>query len=490
MTASMADDGSPSARGRAPAIDPPRRVSGGPEGVQRTADSRPRRVALVHDWLTGMRGGEKVLEAIVELYPAATIHTLLHVKGSVSPALERLPERRSFVQWLPSAAKHYRQYLPLFPTAIEQFDLDGYDLVISTSHCAAKSVVVPGRARHICYCHSPMRYAWDQFESYFGAAQVGATRSKLLRPVLAGLARWDRDTAGRVDRYVANSHYVAGRIRRYYNRGSTVVYPPVDTVFYRPNAAGRPVPADSRFLAVSALVPYKRLDLAIRAAAQARVPLSIVGRGPEESRLRQLAGSLNADVEFRGWLTDEEIRSLYQTCRAAVMPGVEDFGMVPVEAQACGRPVIALAEGGALESVVDGVTGILVREASVSAFADAMIETTRRQFDGDAIRRHAERFAKDRFQSEFQEVVLAVDSRAEGAASERQRRHSPADRDAAARGGQRRHSSADREDSGYRGSSDHAGDIDRSRRENPNDESNAASGGQRRRSSADREDKL
>jgi hypothetical protein len=157
-------------------------------------------VALVHDWLTGMRGGEKVLDAIAELYPGAPIHTLLHVKGSVSASLEAHPRTRSFVQWLPSAARHYRQYLPLFPTAIELFDFDRYDLVISTSHCAAKSIVVPGRTVHVCYCHSPMRYGWDQFDSYFGPAQVGAARSRLLRPILARLARWDRDTAGRVDR--------------------------------------------------------------------------------------------------------------------------------------------------------------------------------------------------------------------------------------------------------------------------------------------------
>ena len=361
-----------------------------------------RRVALVHDWLTGMRGGEKVLEAIAELYPGATVHTLLHVKGSVSEALERHPRRRSFVQWLPSSARHYRQYLPLFPTAIEQFDFDGYDLVISTSHCAAKSVVVPGRTPHVCYCHSPMRYAWDQFDSYFGPDQVGPVRSRLLRPVLAGLARWDRDTAGRVDRYVANSHYVAGRIRRYYNRGSTVVYPPVDTTFYRPEPALGP---EAFLLAVSALVPYKRLDVAIRAAANARMPLTIVGRGPEEARLRALAAATGGDVTFTGWLADEQIRDLYRRCRATVMPGVEDFGMVPVEAQACGRPVVALGEGGALDSVLDGVTGILVRENTVDAFTEAFHQTASRDFDGGAIRRHAESFGKERFQHEFQTVV-------------------------------------------------------------------------------------
>jgi len=349
-----------------------------------------------------MRGGEKVLDAIAEAYPDATIHTLLHVKGSVSQALERHPGRQSFVQWLPGAARHYRRYLPLFPTAIEQFDFDAYDLVISTSHCAAKSVVVPGRATHICYCHSPMRYAWDQFDSYFGPAQVGPWPSRLLRPVLARLARWDRDTAGRVDRYVANSHYVAGRIRRYYNRGSTVVFPPVDTTFYRPEPAAGPEPF---LLAVSALVPYKRLDVAIRAAAAVRTPLTIVGRGPEEARLRAVAASAGGDVTFTGWLDDEQIRDLYRRCRAAVMPGVEDFGMVPVEAQACGRPVVALGEGGAIDSVVDGVTGILVKDGSVDAFAGAFRDVATRDFDSAAIRRHAESFSRERFQREFQAVV-------------------------------------------------------------------------------------
>jgi glycosyltransferase involved in cell wall biosynthesis len=351
-----------------------------------------------------MRGGEKVLEAIAELYPDATIHTLLHVPGSVSAPLERHPERRSFVQRLPMAARHYRSYLPLFPTAIEQFDFDPYDLVISSSHCAAKSVVVPGRTRHICYCHSPMRYAWDQFGSYFGPDQVGAAASAFLRPILAGLARWDAATAGRVDRYVANSHYVAGRIRRYYNRGSTVVYPPVDTVFYRPDPARSPEPS---FLVVSALVPYKRVDVAIRACGSARAALTIVGKGPEESRLRRLAQEAGADVRFAGWLADEQIRDLYQASRAVLMPGVEDFGIVPVEAQACGRPVVALAEGGAIESVVDGVTGMLVQDRSVEAFATALRDVSSRSFDSAAIRRHAESFSKERFQQQFRDLVAA-----------------------------------------------------------------------------------
>ena len=357
------------------------------------------RVALVHDWLTGMRGGEKVLEAIAELYPAATLHTLLQVRGSVSREIERHRVRRSFVQWLPGAARHYRQYLPLFPTAIEQFDFDGCDLVISTSHCAVKSVVVPGRARHLCYCHSPMRYAWDQFEAYFGSEQVGRVRHRLLRPILARLARWDAETAARVDRFVANSQYVAGRIGRYYNRVASVVHPPVDTDFFQPAPAR---PSAPFLLVVSALVPYKRLDLAIHAAALARLPLRIVGRGPEEARLRRLAGP---DVEFSGWLTDEQVRTMYQECTAVLMPGVEDFGMVPVEAQACGRPVVALAEGGALETVIDGVTGVLVREPDSNAFAAAVRDLVARPLDPAVIRRHAESFSRERFKREFAAIV-------------------------------------------------------------------------------------
>jgi glycosyltransferase involved in cell wall biosynthesis len=362
-------------------------------------------VAIVHDWLTGMRGGEKVLEAICELYPEATIFTLVHVRGSVSEAIERHPIRTSFVQRLPKSARLYRHYLPLFPAAVELFDLDGYDLVISSSHCAVKSVVAKGDARHVCYCHSPMRYAWDQFDAYFGPAQVGRLKNLALRPVMAAMARWDAATAGRVDTFVANSRYVAGRIRRYYNRGSIVVYPPVDTEFYRPDP-GRAAQSGPGALVVSALVPYKRLDLAIAACKGARVPLRIVGQGPEEARLRRVAGS--ADVEFLGWRTDEEIRTLYQTSAVVLLPGVEDFGIVPVEAQACGTPVVALGRGGSCETVVDGETGALVPHPDAALFADAIRRIIDSAPDRAAIRQHAERFSKANFTSAFSAVVNAT----------------------------------------------------------------------------------
>ena len=356
-------------------------------------------MAIVHDWLTGMRGGEKVLQAICELHPDATLYTLLRVPGAVSTTIERHPIRTSFVQRLPGVARYYRHYLPLFPSAVELFDLDNYDLVISSSHCAVKSVVPSGVAHHVCYCHSPMRYAWDQFGAYFGADQIGKLPSQLMRPVMAGLARWDATTAGRVNRFLANSQYVAGRIRRYYNRRSTVVYPPVDTDFYRPDPSR---PAGPGALVVSALVPYNRLELAIEACRIARVPLSIVGQGPEEARLRQFGGD---GVTWLGWRADEEIRDLYRRASVVLLPGTEDFGIVPVEAQACGTPVVAYAEGGACETVIPGVTGALVSEPSPAAFADAVRQVIDRPTDRGAIRANAERFSISEFKRRFQHAV-------------------------------------------------------------------------------------
>ena len=361
----------------------------------------PRRVALVHDWLTGMRGGEKVLEAICELFPDATRFALLHIPGAVSGTIEARPVRTSFIQRLPGSHRYYRPLLPLFPAAVEQFDLDDFDLVISTSHCAAKSVVPPGRTPHLCYCFTPMRYAWDQFDAYFGPDRVGAAASRMFRWGLSAMARWDVATAGRVSRYVAISQYVAARIRRYYNRGASVVYPPVDTALFRPSGK----PPGASLLIVSALVPYKRVDLAIRACALAGAPLRIVGRGPELARLRETAGP---SVEFLGSLSDEQVRTAYQDAAAVLLPGIEDFGIVPVEAQACGRPVIALAEGGACETVIDGSTGILVAEPTDTAFAAAIDRVRRVRFDATAIRQHAVRFSRERFHAAFKQQVDQV----------------------------------------------------------------------------------
>jgi glycosyltransferase involved in cell wall biosynthesis len=298
------------------------------------------------------------------------------------------------VQRLPNPARHYRHYLPLFPAAIEWFNLDDADLVISTSHCAAKSVVVTGRARHVCYCHSPMRYAWDQFDAYFGVERLGRLGHAAARLVMAPIARWDRSTAHRVHHYVANSRHVAGRIARYYNRESTVLHPPVDTSFFTPNGT----PPSSTFLVVSALVPYKRLDVAIDAASRIGAPLTVVGDGPDMARLRARAA---ANVQFLGSVDDNTLRDLYRSARAVVLPGEEDFGIVPVEAMACGRPAVALSRGGTLDTVVHGRTGLLVDELSVDAFADAMRAIERTAFDPAEIRTHAEQFDTSRFEQAF-----------------------------------------------------------------------------------------
>jgi glycosyltransferase involved in cell wall biosynthesis len=366
------------------------------------------KVALVHDWLTGMRGGEKVLDVLCELFPDADLFTLVHRRGTVSPSIEGRRVTTSFVQRLPMAATRYRLYLPLFPFAIEQFSFDAYDLVVSSSHCAAKAVVVPGRTRHIAYCHSPMRYAWDQFEEYFGAARVGARMSRwVYRPLLAKMARWDAATAPRVHRFVANSRHVAGRIQRYYNRASTVVYPPVDTNFFQPSPAIAPAALSAApALVVSALVPYKRVDRAIEACALAGIPLRIAGDGPDLDRLqRQAADMEGSAVTFLGRVSDEVLRDEYRTARVVILPGEEDFGIAPLEAQACGRPVVALARGGALETVKNGQTGLLFPEPTAASLAETLRVASTWRFDSARIRAHAEAFSREEHAAQLRTVI-------------------------------------------------------------------------------------
>ena len=354
-----------------------------------------------------MRGGEKALEVLCERYPEAELFTLLHLPGSVSPTIERRPIHTSFVQKLPGVSRYYRHCLPLFPTAVERFRFEGFDTVVSISHCCVKSVITPASARHLCYCLTPMRYAWDQFDAYFGPERLGQIGSGVMRPVMARIARWDRETADRPDRYVAISHYVAGRIRRYYNRQATIVYPPVDTEFFRPDGTA----PEAFALIVSALVPYKRIAVAIDACARAHVPLKIAGDGPDRAALERHAGGR---AEFLGRLSDDDIRDLYRRAAVVLLPGEEDFGIVPLEAQACGRPVVALGRGGALETVVAGETGLLVDDMSVDAFADAVSTAAARSFDTGAIRHHAEQFGRCRFGDQM--VALVESLAGEGAA--------------------------------------------------------------------------
>ena len=356
------------------------------------------RVALVHDWLTGMRGGEKVLLSLLHLYPDADIFTLLHVKGSVAPEIEARPIRTSFVQRLPGVARHYRRYLPLFPAAIGSLDLSGYDLVISSSHCVAKGAKRGKDAVHVCYCFTPMRYVWDRYEDYFGPGRLGVPARWIVPHVAEALRAWDVATASRVDHFVADSRYVAGRIRRYYGRDSEVILPAVDTAWFTPGDGT----GGGYDLIVSALAPYKRLDLALAAYRGTGRKLRVVGTGPEAERLRALAPP---EAEFLGWVDDVTLRDLYRGCRAVIMPGVEDFGIVPLEAMACGRPAVVFGEGGGAESVIPGETGVVFHEPTAAALRAAVDSLRTLRFNSAALRARAESFSRGLFESRFSAFV-------------------------------------------------------------------------------------
>jgi glycosyltransferase involved in cell wall biosynthesis len=356
---------------------------------------RPRRVAIVHDWLTGMRGGERCLEVVCELFPDAPVFTLLRVPDRVSPTIESRRIVTSFIQRLPGAESHYRNYLPLFPAAIGRFDLRGYELVISLSHCVAKAAPAPREALHLSYCFSPMRYVWDLYDDYFGSRAAWPTRL-IMPPIAAALRRWDRDTSG-VHEFAAISYHIAERIRRIYGRSSEVIYPPVHVARFQPV----PTP-DDFYLVVSALVPYKRIDLAVEAATRLRRRLLVVGTGPEAQRLRAVAGPT---VEFLGWRSDEEVAELYARCRAVLFPAVEDYGIVPLEAAAAGRPTVALGRGGARETMIglgeaqDAPTAVFFDEQTVESLSAAILrfEANADRFDPHRLRARATEFDRPLF---------------------------------------------------------------------------------------------
>ena len=356
------------------------------------------RVALVHDWLTGMRGGEKVLLSLARLFPQATLHALLHVKGSVAPEIEALPIRTSFVQRLPGVERRYRHYLPLFPAAVASFDLGGYDLVISSSHCVAKGARRRPGAVHVSYCFTPMRYVWDRYDDYFGPGRLGPLGRLLVPPVAEALRAWDVASASRVDHFVADSAYVAGRIRRYYGREADVILPPVDTTFFTPAPTGTDGSREPYDLIVSALAPYKRIELALEAYRGSGRRLLIVGSGPEAARLRALAPR---EAEFLGWVDDLRLRDLYRGCRAVVMPGVEDFGIVPMEALACGRPAVVFAEGGGAETVSHAETGVVFHEPTPAALRAAVDSLDSMSLSTITLRARAERHSREAFEARF-----------------------------------------------------------------------------------------
>lgn len=364
------------------------------------------RVALVHDWLTGMRGGEKVLEILCELFPDAALYTLLHKEGSVSETISRMDIKTSFIQNFPFALNHYQKYLPLFPTAIEQFDLTQYDLVISSSHCVAKGVITSPHTCHICYCHTPMRYAWEMYYTYFSKDSISPVFRWSVPFFMNYLRTWDEKSSDRVDWFVANSQNVRRRIQKHYRRDAVVIYPPVDTDNFELSAR-----EGEYYLVVSALVPYKRVDLAILAFNELNLPLLVIGEGPERKKLMKIA---RKNISFLDWQTRSELKRYYAECKALVFPGEEDFGIVPVEAQACGRPVIAFGKGGVTESVRGAYPDQEITSSSTGIFfyrqtKEALMEVVRRsdsiKFDPEKIRENALRFDKRIFTEKIKEFV-------------------------------------------------------------------------------------
>ncbi len=367
------------------------------------------KIAIICDWLTGMRGGERCLEAACELYQYADIFTLVHFPGSVSETIESHKIYTSYIQQLPGNIQKFRRYLPLFPNAIQRFDLSGYDCILSFSHCVAKDVKVPEGVPHICYCHTPMRYAWQMRAVYLNT--IRQPKRLLAECVLNYLKNWDRKATSGVTHFIANSKNVQNRIRQAYNRDSVVIYPPVDCDRFTIADDN-----DDYYLIVSALVPYKRIDIAVDAFGTIDQELLIVGNGNELNSLESMAA---ANVSFVETASDEEVAGYMKKCKALLFPSEEDLGIVPLEAQACGKPVIAFGKGGALETVKgldqaepqkDNATGIFFYEQTPESLRRAVLffEKISQQFVAEKCRNNALRFDRSIYQQTMQKYIQNV----------------------------------------------------------------------------------
>lgn len=359
-------------------------------------------VALLHYWMTNVRGGEKVLAQIATLYPKAHIYTHAYAPGKMGNLFVKYNVSETLIGKLPFARKFCQKYLLLMPYALKHLDLTPYDLIISSESGPIKGIRKPENAVHICYCHTPMRYLWDLYQDYYQHAGVfSKVAMKLFFPYLK---KYDRKSADSVDYFIANSNFVANRIRRIYNRESIVIYPPVDTEFFQQNSEEA---KQDYYLFAGQLVDYKRPDLAIRSCLKLGRRLFVIGAGEERSKLEKLCGG-NSIITFDSNCSNEELRHYYAKAKALIFPGVEDFGMVPVEAQAAGTPVIAFGAGGVLETVSKGRTGLFFYEQTVDSLCEAIVEFEKHCWDSKTCQANAERFSKSVFEKRFREFVRSV----------------------------------------------------------------------------------
>ncbi len=361
------------------------------------------KVAIVHDWIINIGGAEKVLKAILEIFPDADIYTLVYLKDTLRKLGINNKVYSSFISGLPFGKTKYSYYLPLMPLAIEQFDLSKYELIISSSHCVAKGILTKSYQIHICYCHTPMRYIWDLYFSYLKEHKLkNGIKSIFVKLILHYLRIWDVLSANRVDYFIANSQNVANRIKKIYRRDSIIIYPPVDVEKFHPSYE-----KEDYFLVLSRLVPYKKVDLVVETFNELNLPLIVIGEGEEMGRIKKMA---KENIKILGWQEDDVVKEYLAKAQALIFASEEDFGIVPVEAQACGTPVIAYNKGGAKETVIDGETGILFEEQNVESLKRAVLRflKERDNFQRDKIMKNAKRFSKDRFKREFKSYIDGI----------------------------------------------------------------------------------
>lgn len=354
-------------------------------------------IAIVHEWLTNMGGSERLIINFKELYPEAPIYTTIYNPDNLDEELKNIDVRTSFLQNKRGAKTHHQKFFPFMPMAFESFDLTEYDIVLSSSSSCAKGVVTRPDTMHVCYCHSPMRYGWEFYYQYSKHDVKSKLKKVLLKYLMNYMRLWDRASSDRVDYFIANSENVARRIWKHYRRESVVIHPSVRTKLFDISDTD-----EEYYLMVSRLVSYKMVDLAVKVFNELKLPLVIIGDGAERQRLENMA---NDNIKFLGRQPDSVIQEYYSKCRAFVFPGEEDFGITPLEAQASGRPVIAYGKGGALETVIDGVTGVFFSEQTEESMKDAMQRFEKINFDKQTIREHAKTFDEEIFKQKVDNFI-------------------------------------------------------------------------------------